>query len=159
MDDQLFLAWAAGFFDGEGCVLVSERKSGAHYASSFQLFTTVTQQDPTALYALKSRFGGNVTPDKTATKGYNRKLGAFLCWRWKASSIEAFRFLQAVEPHVRVKKEQVNIALQWPDPDKQYRGTYNAIPEGTRSIREALMYALRGARQRHKIPVGVLNAQ
>jgi hypothetical protein len=154
MDDQLFLSWAAGFFDGEGCVLVSERKSAAKYASSFQLYATVTQQDPTALYALKSRFGGNVTPDKTAAKGYNRKCGSFLCWRWKTTSIDAFSFLQAIEPYSIVKKEQIQIALKWPDPGKQYRGTYNAIPDDIRASREAVMYALRAVRQRHKIAVG-----
>lgn len=159
MNDQLFLAWAAGFFDGEGCVLVSERKSSASYASSFQLYTSVTQQDPAALYALKERFGGNVTPDKTAVKGYDRKRGSFLCWRWKATSAEAFSFLQAIEPYAIVKKEQIQVALQWPDPGKQYRGTYNPIPDDIRAAREGIMHALRDIRGRYKVDVGASYAQ
>lgn len=159
MEDELFLAWAAGFFDGEGCVLVSERKSAVGHSSSFQLYTTVTQQNPTALYKFKERFGGSVTPDKTATKGYDRKHGDFLCWRWKASSVEAFNFLKVIQPYTIAKAEQVVLALRWPDPGITYRGTYNAIPDNVRKVREQIMYDLRAARQKHKVDTGAYYAQ
>jgi hypothetical protein len=145
MKDELFLAWAAGFFDGEGCVLVSERKNQTIY----QLFVSVTQQDPTALHLLKQRFGGNVTPDKTAVIGYERKRGAVLCWRWKSTSSVAHDFLKAIEPYVVVKAEQVRVALAWPTPGKKYNGV--GMPEEIRIARRKIMHDLRALRQAHKV--------
>lgn len=145
MSDELFLAWAAGFFDGEGCVLISEKCNGTVY----QLFVSVTQQDPAALYLFKQRFGGNVTPDKTATKGYERKRGDVLCWRWKTTSITAHSFLAAIEPYVVCKAEQVRIALTWPTPGVQYQG--RKMPEEVRLGRRKIMHDLRRVRAASKV--------
>jgi hypothetical protein len=147
MNDQLFLAWAAGFFDGEGCVFVSERKNQTLY----QLFTTVTQQDPAALHLLKQRFGGNVTPDKTASSdSYNRKKGATLVWRWKATSVEAKEFLQAISPYVVVKAEQVRAALEFPEVGV-YFCRQRPMPEEVRSARRNVMRTLRNLRAAQKV--------
>lgn len=146
MDDKLFLAWAAGFFDGEGCVLVSERLNKTVY----QLFTTVTQQEPTALHLLKQRFGGNVTPDKTATSdSYTRKRGAILVWRWKATSAEAYAFLQSIQPYVVVKAEQVRAALEFPDVGVHFCKS-RPMPEDVRTARRAVMHTLRNIRAAQK---------
>jgi hypothetical protein len=145
MEDTLFLAWAAGFFDGEGCVLVSERFSKSGGESSFQLYVTVTQQDTAALYEIQERFGGSVTPDKAALKGYGRKKGTFLVWRWKSTSIVAYNFLKAIEPYSIVKAPQIAIALKWPEPGADYRNG-RRLPDGIRQKRNDIMYALRAAR-------------
>ena len=153
MEDRIFLAWAAGFFDGEGCVLVSPRSSGKFHC----LFTSVTQQDPTALHLLKQRFGGNVTPDKTATSdSYERKRGAALVWRWKASSVEAHAFLRAIQPYTVVKAEQVRIALEFPHVGTRFC-INNPIPEDVRAKREQVMIALRDIRKAQKVYLEVAN--
>ncbi len=153
MQDEIFKAWAAGFFDGEGCVLVSEKCNGTVY----QLYATITQQNPTALHMIKQRFGGSVTPDKTAGAGYARKNGEFLCWRWKATSKTAWDFLAAIEPYSVVKAEQIRIALTWPEPGTQYRGAYNAMPEEVRQGRREIMHSLREARRSSKVQLVVSN--
>jgi hypothetical protein len=151
--DQLFLAWAAGFFDGEGCVLVSERLNKTVY----QLYTTITQQDPTALHLIKQRFGGNVTPDKTATSNsYYRKRGATLVWRWKASSTEAQAFLLAIEPFVIVKAEQVRIAAGFPAAGTHFCKN-RPMPDAVRSERRRIMHALRDVRGAQKVLLEVSN--
>ena len=153
MEDRIFLAWAAGFFDGEGCVLVNPRNNGKFHS----LFTSVTQQDPTALHLLKQRFGGNVTPDKTATSGsYERKRGAALVWRWKASSVEAHAFLRAIQPYTVVKAEQVRIALEFPQVGTRFCGN-NPIPDDVRAKREQVMIALRDIRKAQKVYLEVAN--
>jgi hypothetical protein len=153
MQDQLFLAWAAGFFDGEGCVLVSPRGNGKFHS----LFTSVTQQDPTALHLLKQRFGGNVTPDKTATSdSYERKRGAALVWRWKASSIDAYAFLKAIEPFCVVKAEQVRVALEFPSVGVKFVSR-NRIPDEVRAKREQVMLSLRAIRKAQKVYLEVAN--
>lgn len=152
-DDQLFLAWAAGFFDGEGCVLVNPRLNG----SAHSLFVSVTQQNPFALYMLKNRFGGNVTPDKTATSdSYQRKKGATLIWRWKSSSTEAFKFLEGIQPYVVVKADQVRIALEFPGIGVRFC-RQNPVPEDLKRKREQVMLALRDIRQSSKVYLQVAN--
>ena len=149
MEDQLFLAWAAGFFDGEGCVLVSERFNKGGGDSTFQLFVSVTQQDTRALHKLRERFGGNVTPDKAALRGYERKNGTFLVWRWKSTSIVAYNFLKAIYPYTVVKADQIAIALGWPEPGADYRNG-RRLPDGIRQKRRDIMYALREVRAKLK---------
>ena len=148
MEDNLFLAWAACFFDGEGCVLVSERFNKVDGGSTFQLFVSVTQQDTTALYKLQERFGGGVTLDKAALRGYDRKKGTFVVWRWKSTSIVAHNFLEAIQPYSIVKASQIAIALGWPEPGADYRG--RRLPDGVRQKRHDIMYALRDARAKMK---------
>lgn len=153
MDDKLFLAWAAGFFDGEGCVLVSPRSNGKFHS----LFTSVTQQEPTALHLFKQRFGGNVTPDKTATSdSYERKRGAVLVWRWKASSTEAYAFLKAIEPYCVVKAEQVRVALEFPSVGVRFVSN-NPIPEAVRVKRDQVMKSLQAIRKAQKVYLEVAN--
>ena len=152
-DDQLFLAWAAGFFDGEGSVLVNPRLNG----SAHSLFVSVTQQHPFALHMLKNRFGGNVTPDKTATSdSYERKKGATLIWRWKASSTEAFKFLELVQPYVVVKADQVRVALEFPEVGVRFC-RQNPVPEYIKRKREQVMLALRDIRQASKVYLQAAN--
>lgn len=153
MEDKLFLAWAAGFFDGEGCVLVSERNNH----KVFQLFVSITQQDPAALHLLKQRFGGNVTPDKTAAKGYERKKGSILCWRWKSTSSVAYEFLKAIQPYVVVKADQVELALTWPCPNKKFNGV--GIPDDVRETRRNIMYGLREIRNAKKVYLEAANGR
>ena len=153
MDDKIFLAWAAGFFDGEGCVLVIPLSNGKFHS----LFTSVTQQDPTALHLLKQRFGGNVTPDKTATSNsFERKRGATLVWRWKASSVEAHKFLRLIEPYCIVKGEQVRVALEFPCVGVKFVAR-NPIPEEVRKKREQIMLTLRDIRKSQKVFLEVAN--
>ena len=154
MQDKLFLAWVAGFFDGEGCVLVSHRDNHTTY----QLAVSVTQQDPTPLHMIKDRFGGNVTADKTATLGYERKKGRVLVWRWKSSSKVAHDFLQAIQPYVVVKKDQVNRALMWPTPGKLYSKTV-LMPDKVRQERKQIMYDLQELKKVYKILIEESYAQ
>jgi hypothetical protein len=153
MDDAIFTAWAAGFFDGEGCVLVNPRSNGKFHS----LFTSITQQDPTALHLIKQRFGGNVTPDKTAASGsFVRKRGAVLVWRWKASSTEAYAFLKAIEPYCIVKAEQVRVALEFPEVGVKFVSR-KPIPDAVRAKREQVMLSLRNIRKAQKVYLEAAN--
>ena len=132
MEDKIFLAWAAGFFDGEGCVLVelAKQKGCKH---GFR----------TALHA-------------TTSDSYERKRGAALVWRWKASSVEAHAFLKSIEPYVVVKAEQVRVALEFPAVGTRFC-VNNPIPEHVRAKREQVMIALRSIRQAQKVYLEAAN--
>jgi hypothetical protein len=145
--DSLFLAWAAGFFDGEGCVMVemSKEKACLHgYRTS--LHTTVTQTSLPCLQLFLERFGGSISTSENRTPNGRR-------WavqhRWVARNETALEFLQAIEPYVVVKKEQVQAALKYPmrSPDgRKYGNSSNPIPDQVMQARMALRKMLQDIR-------------
>jgi hypothetical protein len=94
-------AWAAGFFDGEGCILLSREGPGAHYLG-FRLRITVGQRyDTRPLFLLKKYWGGHVHKDKNSNS------------RWVCKSDKAIKFLQDTLPNLIVKHDQALIAIDF----------------------------------------------
>ena len=56
------LAWAAGFFDGEGYVTIQERNSKVNgkYYKSYYLRVGLKHVAPTPIYELQKLFGGTI---------------------------------------------------------------------------------------------------
>lgn len=93
--------WAAGFFDGEGCIAIEPRKSGK--SVSYYLTAQVSQNDVRPLEELRSRFGGSVT---SASRTSNDR-----CSRWRVSGLKAEAFLVRIFPHLLVRRERARRAL------------------------------------------------
>ncbi|KKM72283.1 hypothetical protein LCGC14_1422130 [marine sediment metagenome] len=92
-------AYIAGLFDGEGCVTVTRRIGGTR-GVAYQLVVVFGMNDREGLDVVCSRFGGNVLgPNPKGT------------YTWAASGVNALAFLKVVRPHVRVKRQQVDVAL------------------------------------------------
>jgi hypothetical protein len=49
MSNETELAWAAGFFDGEGCTTIIKRKKEAHHNERWYICVSVGQSEPTTL--------------------------------------------------------------------------------------------------------------
>ncbi|MGV1985619.1 LAGLIDADG family homing endonuclease [Agrobacterium sp. 22-221-1] len=97
--------WAAGFFDGEGCIQIEPRKSG--HGTSYYVNIQVTQNDRRPLDELQKRWGGNVTG--ACRRATDR------CFRWRMSSTGAAVFLTAMLPYLLVKRERALLALEMRD--------------------------------------------
>ena len=97
---KLTTQWAAGFFDGEGCVTVSRRKRG-NFIEHF-IAVQVGQNDARPLSALRAKYGGSQCLSKTPSG----------CYRWRIHGLEAERFLQDIFPHTICKREQIRIVLE-----------------------------------------------
>lgn len=138
MTDNEFLAWVAGFFDGEGCVTVTRHKTVGGY--NHRLFVSITQQDNRALIKVKERFGGGLVLDKN--RGNIPVEKRHVVWRWRATSHVAYEFLHVIAPYCMVKDKQVAIALDWPL--NLYKG--RAVPRHIWKKRDDIMNALRDER-------------
>lgn len=94
------VAWAAGFFDGEGNLRVY--KSGRGY----YLQARITQVDVNSLLKLKEMFGGVV---------YKRKLvqGHKQAYEWALTGFNVYHFCRFVQPFVIVKKNDLEKAMKW----------------------------------------------
>jgi hypothetical protein len=97
------LAYAAGFFDGEGSILISRRKN------TFFIYLRITSTDLHSLEWMASCFGGSVqnqTPNKLVKT-------CRPCWYWGLASKNAERFLKAIFPFLQIKREQASVALEF----------------------------------------------
>lgn len=94
------IQWAAGFFDGEGCVSISKRQRGKFL--EHHLSVQVGQAIRRPLDELSAIFGGGVTMDT--------KVGG-LFYRWRVHGKKAQGFLEAILPHSMVKSEEILAAL------------------------------------------------
>ncbi len=103
--DNTDTAYIAGLFDGEGCVLISTKQRFGRPV--FWLEISITNTDLPVLEWVFSKLGGRLQKKSYSKKG-NRPL-----WRWRASSKEAASILEALLPYLRIKHDQVCIAVEF----------------------------------------------
>ena len=99
---QADLAWAAGFFDGEGCVRVHHSKG-----DSYRLALSVSQADERPLLHLRNILGGRIN-DKSPARPNRRRQ-----WQWAASTREAASALRAMLPYLVLKNGEASLALMF----------------------------------------------
>ena len=99
------LAWAAGFFDGEGCVLLVTRTRGR--CTEVRLQITAVNTDIRPLHRFRELFGGSIQ----VVQHPGNKHGYKPSWAWVAAHRIAENALQAMLPWLLVKREQAIIAL------------------------------------------------
>ena len=153
MSDELFLAWVAGFFDGEGSVIVEYSKSPESYPGwRTSLHATLTQTSLPCLELVQSRLGGTVKTSDNRTADTRRWA---VQYTWSVRNQNAIDFLKKIAPYSVVKKEQIELALTYPMFDsrgKKYGNKSNPIPdsvwqkrleirEGLQSIRASMKTA------------------
>jgi hypothetical protein len=160
MNDQLFLAWAAGFFDGEGCVMVEKSKEiRCKHGFRTSLHATVTQTSKPCLELFLDKFGGSIIT--TETRGEHARRWS-VQYRWVSRNEEALNFLRAIEPYVVVKKTQVCAALEYPLKNangKMYGKPGNPIPDDVMYARLALRDLLQNIRSSMKTPAKTVGVE
>jgi hypothetical protein len=89
------LAWLAGFFSGEGSVLVAR----PHAAARLYLHLSLVNSDHDAVLRFQRRFGGSVD------RRVPRKAGHKVLWLWRCRRIDDARAaLDALHPYLSVDK-------------------------------------------------------
>jgi hypothetical protein len=100
------IQYAAGFFDGEGCVQINPKKS---QPNTFVAEVRITNTNLEVLEWHRTRFGGSIgvqPPNKKVKK--NKK-----CWYWSTASLIANAYLKTIVPFLVIKREQVQIAIDF----------------------------------------------
>lgn len=156
MSDELFLAWVAGFFDGEGSVIVEYSKSPESVRGwRTRLLATITQTSVPCLELIQSKLGGTVKVSDHRTPETRRWAVQYVL---AYSNQEAHDFLKAIAPYVVVKKEQIELALTYPLYDqrgKKYGNKGNPLPEDIWQYRISIRDKLRSIRAGMKTPARV----
>lgn len=107
--NKIKLSYIAGFFDGEGSINILTRKRPQN--TEYTLTVAIGQKDGETLDWIKENFGGNVYLVK--------RDGTFF---WTITHQNAIRFLKEIYPHLRYKKPQAKVAIEF----------YERMPKRTR---------------------------
>ena len=94
--------YAAGFFDGEGCVNCSTNKSGSPFVRILVVNTNLE-----VLERFKETWGGDIN------KNYKPKDNWKQAYTWRLSHIAASLFLKEMLPYLVIKKKQAELAIQF----------------------------------------------
>lgn len=100
----------AGFFDGEGSILIYTRKSpmtNGALTPGQNLRITITNTHEGVIRWVHATFGGNVWTYRRMPPGPRRSRA----WKWTAGSTLAVHILRAMLPYLIVKREQAEVAL------------------------------------------------
>lgn len=99
------LAYAAGLFDGEGCISIEKyRKTNPPI---YQLTTKLAMTSVATVQWFAEMFGGPVYMQ--VRKRANERTQAV----WRVHSHKAVRFLELVLPYLKTKREQAEVALSY----------------------------------------------
>jgi hypothetical protein len=117
--DSNWLAWAAGFIDGEGSIQIARSRKPKPEAVAkkrlwnpqIYLYMRANQVDPRPLERLRDMFGGSLMlrqPRKTgAIKGQQPQ------WVWTVSGPMAYAAVKLMRPWFMVKGERADIAMSF----------------------------------------------
>ena len=100
------IAWAAGFFDGEGYVGIQKRSHKKYIGHYLRI--GINHVAPEPLYEMRNLFGGTVVKDKRPPVG-NRKTRH----RWVTSTQNAADTLKQMMPFFHNKANVAEIALDF----------------------------------------------
>lgn len=125
-------AWAAGFFDGEGCVHIAELKT--RYGLRHCLRITVTQRKIEPLTRFTYAVGVEGSMEfKQQGKG---------CWQLVYAGPKAQAVLRALLPFLSLKKQEAELAIKFQD-RMLPKGGNERISAAERAARKLLCDAVR----------------
>ena len=123
MNKQI-LSYTAGLFDGEGYVdIYSATKSKNSKSQNLMLRVVISQKDGGIMNWLEDNFGGYVRME--------RRNDSWI-YRWDIRSKMAEKFLILIEPFIKIKKEQVKIAIAF----SKIKGNYLDTLKGSQGFRK-----------------------
>ena len=99
-------AYAAGLFDGEGCVLIAYPRTG-NGRRYHRLDVSIAQIDSRPLRWLRDRYGGHLTANP------KRNQSVRIVWHWRVNDRTAEAFLKSILPFSILKSAQIEVALEF----------------------------------------------
>lgn len=123
-------AWAAGFFDGEGCIYLDKKRQHNSDGVAYQLAISITQKSRRPLARMHEMFGGLLRKDE--------KRGMY---HWRLTGPSASNALALMLPHMSLKDEQARLAVEFQN-TKYMRGSTRLTSEEI-EYRERIFLRLR----------------
>ena len=127
--DECKLAYASGYFDGEGSIGILSQGAG----KGSQLRVEIRSCDLDSLRLFKDLFGGVLSSQKYGRLPYP-------VFRWAVNNQDAIRVLRMMAPFLRAKAKEANLVLDsgWDTLSLGSGRLSEAQKENRRALREAL---------------------
>lgn len=142
------IQYAAGFFDGEGCVQVGRTLRNRVYPNGYQrppyyeyqLAVDISNSNLLILGKFADRWGGKIYP---AVSSRNKAM-----WSWHLRRKAAEAFLIELSPWLWVKRYEAWLALNFAaEVYARHRGQGRRLSEEEIALREGYYWALREAKK------------
>lgn len=103
--DNIFYAWVAGFFEGEGYVGITQHSQ----TKRFLLSLSIRQCDKEPLQKIQSIFGGSLVIHRPAV------IGTRTSYSWNVQRKHALKFLLTIQPYLirTIIKNRVAVAIEF----------------------------------------------
>lgn len=102
------LAYAAGFFDGEGSIMILPGLRTAKSNTHPRLLVSLAQVDRVCLDWLVEKFGGKIRVRQKQAKGNCR-----VALEWYLCGVNAADFLRRVRPYLVLKAHRADLAMEF----------------------------------------------
>lgn len=95
------IIWAAGFFDGEGCIILRKIKN------SYAVRITVSQVNPAPITKLHQLFGGHISQQQSKNKKWKQQ------YKWEQDARSAIETLKLIRPYLICKQNVADLAFEF----------------------------------------------
>lgn len=136
--DAVELSWAAGIFEGEGCVSIAVRNSDETY----RLVCVIGSTDREMVEFFHVRWGGWLQP------GYGHRGNRKPSWSWTATASWAEKFLNDVRPYLRLPRIQAKVELALQFRTRQSRSAHVYKARGYKAAQREIYHQMRGLNRR-----------
>lgn len=97
--DNVEVAYAAGFIDGEGCIYIAKER--------YELRFSISQTNPIPLYRIQDLFGGKIG-------NYKKRIGTNKpIYELKLTGRRAYNALKILRPYLIVKADESDLAIEY----------------------------------------------
>lgn len=110
------LAYAAGIFDGEGCIGIEKQVRANRRNPHYKLRATVVNTDMWLCEWLRFAFGGTVQERKSHPSHIKDQ------WAWVIYNSGATDFLKLILPYMNLKRPQAELAIKFQNQKNQRQG-------------------------------------
>ena len=128
------LAYAAGFFDGEGTIRI---QTHSRRCRTMMLSVAACQVTEYPLDRFVQWFGGTVKLRWLKYRGGRRPL-----YTWQVSSMQAEQFLRQVLPYLVAKQTEAELALQFRATFRPQYGDRSRMPDNVIALRKEMQAGL-----------------
>src|SRR5262245_42003663 len=107
------IAYCAGLFDGEGCIIIrkwkDKRPLHIRRHIRYSLHAEISQVRYEPIHFMVETLGGKVYFQRSVSKPH-KYTGR---WKWTTEGFHAMRALQAMSPFLRLKKDEAKLAAEF----------------------------------------------
>ena len=100
------LAWAAGIFDGEGCLRIYRSRHGNSRRWSYGADLRVRMTGAVVIHRLREIFGVG------AIRSIDRTQNHLLIWEWRVGARDVLKVLPFVRPYLVLKAREADLLIE-----------------------------------------------